>query len=351
MKDCYMENRRVLVIGSAENSSGGISSVIKTMKTMEVWNDYHCWWLGTQIQSNYYTKFWYALKAAFMAIFLVPQYDIIHFHTVPDRLGLLIQLPELLLAKLWKKKVIMHIHMGNQLEQHTRNGLFKWCLKRADKIVLLADRWKKMFTEWYPDIKIDTTVAYNAVRSYEAIPYNKRNKYILFAGYLDDNKACNLLLKAFDKIRDKHNEWSLEILGNGDVSRFKQMAKDMDLTDVALFEGYVEGERKQSFFQHASIHCLCSYNEGFPMVVLEAWEYGIPVISTPVGGLPDVIEEGKNIITFDFGDIEQLATKLDILIDDYELRERMSAYSQDFVKEHFSIQAVNNTWREIYKTL
>lgn len=83
-----------------------------------------CGWLGTQIQSGYGVKLWYALKAYCKAFFTIWTYDIVHFHTVPDKICLIIQMPVLLLALLGRKRIVMHIHMGNQLEEHTHNNLY-----------------------------------------------------------------------------------------------------------------------------------------------------------------------------------------------------------------------------------
>ena len=94
---------KVLIVGSAEKSNGGVSSVIKLMKKMPVWNLYSCYWLGTQIHGKYLKKIWYAIRANIMALFIIWKYDIVHFHTTPDKLGLLIQLPILLFAKLGNK--------------------------------------------------------------------------------------------------------------------------------------------------------------------------------------------------------------------------------------------------------
>lgn len=81
---------KVLMVGSAEQSGGGVASVLRLMKIMPFWEKYHCEWLGTQIQSNYGVKLWFALKAYFKALFTIWQYNIVHFHTVPDNNTLLI---------------------------------------------------------------------------------------------------------------------------------------------------------------------------------------------------------------------------------------------------------------------
>lgn len=346
-----MGNPKVLIVGSAEKSGGGVSSVIKLMKKMTIWEKYSCYWLGTQIQRNYLWKLWFAIKAALITPFIIWRFDIVHFHTVPDKVCLVVQMPELICAKLFGKKVIMHVHMGNQLLQHTHNKLFKWCLNRSDRIVLLADKWKKLFEQEFADVKVPLNVVYNACDTSGKHPLVEKEKLIIMAGYFDDNKAPDILIKAWSKLKEMYPEWRLVLMGNGDVERFRRIAYDFEVDKCISFPGYLVGKEKEIIWNRASIFCLCSYNEGFPMVVLEAWNYGIPVISTPVGGLPDVIVEGKNCLTFPFGDIDMLASQLKTLIDNTKLREEMGVFSKQFVKDTFSLDSVNDMWDSLYSDM
>lgn len=342
---------KVLMVGSAEQSGGGVSSVIRLIKKMPVWNEYSCYWLGTQIQRNYVWKLWYAVKSWLIALFIIWHYDIVHFHTVPDKICLIIQFPVFLLALVGRKKIIMHIHMGNQLNEHTENGLFLWHLKKADRIVLLAQRWEKLFKEKFHTIETPTTVLYNACDPVGRVPYENKHKSIIFAGYMDDNKAPNILLDAWAKLKDKYSDWKVTLMGNGDIDRFVNMAHEKGLQDCVEFTGYVRGQKKVYYFTHAAIYVLCSYNEGFPMVVLEAWAYGIPIVSTPVGGLPDVIVENKNCCTFDFGDSDGLADRLERLINDEDLRKEMSQYERNFVVRTFSLNSINRDFETLYSEI
>ena len=326
-----------------------MASVIRTMERMPLWQEFNCYWLGTQIQRNYAWKVWYALKAYFIALCIIWRYDIVHFHTVPDRICLVIQLPVFLLARLGRKKIIMHIHMGNQLEEHKKNRFFLWCLRRADLIILLAKKWERLFKEWFPCVGVPTTVVYNASTHVEKVDWVKKEKRILMAGYLNENKAPDLLLKAWRSIKDDYPDWRVSILGNGEVERFKKMATEMGLAETVEFLGYITGTKKQMFFESASVFCLCSYQEGFPMVVLEAWEYGIPVVTTPVGGLPDVIEEGKNVLTFGFGDWPGLSKQLKRLMDDEAVRRAMADYEYEFVEHEFSSLSINRKLLTVYE--
>lgn len=339
---------KVLIVGSAEQSGGGVASVIKLMKKMPVWKQYHCYWLGTQIQRNYAWKAWYALKAYMIALFIIWRYDIVHFHTVPGKICLVIQMPIFLLALLGKKRIIMHIHVGNQLKKHTHNSLFLWCLKRANIIVFLAKKWEMLFKTSFSEINTPTTVLYNACEQVEEVATEEKQKIIIMAAYFNDNKAPDLLLKAWADIKDEYPDWQVYMLGNGEVKRFQTMAKEMSVSDSVTFTGYIVGKEKEDFFKKASIYCMCSYEEGFPMVVLEAWSYGICVVTTPVGGLPDVLEAGKNAEVFDFGDWRQLANKLKHLMSSDEKRQEMAVYSRRFVMEKFSTRQINSELDKIY---
>lgn len=338
-----------MMVGSDEKSAGGVSSVIKTMKAMPFWQEYSCFWLGTQIQRNYLWKVIYILKAAIIALFIMWRYDIIHFHTTPDRSGLLIQMPEFLLAKLLGKKIIIEIHVGNQLNDNTNNKLFKWVLRKAHLIILLAEQWERLFKSKYADINVPTAVLHNACEVAAPITMAEKEKSIIMAAYFNANKAPDLLLKAWTKLKYKYPEWKITMMGNGEVKRFRQMSHDMGLDDCVSFPGYVTGAEKENYWRKASIYCMCSYNEGFPMVVLEAWAHGIAVVTTPVGGLPDVIEEGKNCLTFSFGNADALAEKLELLISNKQLRYDLAEYSQQFVKDKFSTEKINNDISNLYE--
>ena len=346
-----IRNKRVLVVGSAEESRGGVAEVIRMMKKMPVWEQYHCYWLGTQIQRNYAWKLWYAVKANVMALFIIWRYDIIHFHSVPDKIDLVIKLPIFLLALLGRKKIIMHIHMGNQLKNHTQNELFKWCLRRANLILLLAKKWQSLFHDLYADIKTPTTVLYNACEYVPEVPLEEKENIIIMAAYLNDNKAPDLLLKAWKQIGHQFPNWKIYMLGNGEVERFEKMAQSLELSDSVKFTGYVVGKEKEDYFRKASIYCMCSYEEGFPMSVLEAWANNICVLTTPVGGLPDVLEDGKNALVFNFGDWQELSKKLSFLIENKKNRQEMAEYSRGLVYQRFSVRELNKEVLQIYESI
>ena len=346
--------KRVLIVGSAENSAGGVSSVIKLMKKMPVWEEFECYWLGTQIQRNYFWKFWYAVKANVIALFIIWRYDIVHFHTVPDKICLIIQLPIFILSLIGKKKVIMHLHIGNQLEREKERNLsiFRWCMKKSNVVVVLSNHLRDILVKKYSDIKTKKIVLYNACEDVTPISYEMHDKTILFAGAINKNKACDLLIDAFKSVHDEFGDWKLQLLGCGPLeSECKSKVMSLGLSEFVEFTGYLEGTEKQAYFKKAGIYAMCSFLEGFPMVVLEAWAYGVPVVSTPVGGLVDVLEDGKNAYVFNFGNVEELSSQIKKMIKNSEHRRLMSEYCKVFVADNFSKQIINRQIENLYAEL
>ena len=84
------------------------------------------------------------------------------------------------------------------------------------------------------------------------------------------------------------------------------------------------------------------------MVVLEAWARGIAVVTTPVGGLPDVIEESKNCLTFPFDDVDALTMQLCKLMESPKLRRDMAEYSKSFGERVFAPLKVNESIEKLY---
>lgn len=346
-----MHNPRVLVVGTSEKSVGGISSVIRLLRKMPIWEKYSCYWLGTQIHASKWKKALYAFKGNLLALCIVWKFDIVHFHTTPDRFGLFIQLPVLLLAKLLGKKTVMHIHVGNQLENHTSNNFFKWWMRRCDHIVLLAQKWKSLLGEKYKDIQTPCSVIYNACEERTFVPMDDKEKYIIFVGTHNPNKSPDLLLEAWAKIHKKFPDWRVKFMGGGNLEGTRCKSVELGVSDTVDILGFCWGKDGGRIFSKASIYAMCSFYEGFPMAVLEAWGYGAAVVTTPVGGLPDVIEENKNCLTFDFGNAQQLAACLEKLICDRELRTKMSVYSRQFVYQHFSLSSISDEFARLYETL
>lgn len=340
------------MVGAARESTGGVTTVLNLCEKMPMWKRWGCYWLGTQRHGALSIKLWYAVKSFIKAFFIIWKYDIIHFHTTPDKGGLLIQMPIFLLAKLGRKKTIMHIHVGNQLNDHTKNRFFLWWMKKCDIVVLLAKKWQKLLSDKYPQVKTPTAVIYNACEEKEFVPMEKKDKTIVFVGSMNANKAPEILIRAWAKIERQFPKWNVKFMGSGNTEeQNKQLVQDLGIEKRVDFMGFCRGRQLAENFSHASVYVMCSYQEGFPMSVIEAWAYGAAVVTTPVGGLPDVIEEGKNCLTYSFGDSDELAEQLKRVLNDAYLRGLLGKYGHDSAYQHFSMNKINDSFEQLYKSL
>lgn len=352
---------RVLVVGSARRSGGGVASVIRLFEQMPVWREYGCYWLETQIQAGTLTKLWYAVRASVKGFFMMPGFDAVHMHTVPDR-SMTVQLPIMLWARLWRKKVILHIHCGNQLAMPmcTKDRIAQWCMGQADALILLAESFMPLLDRYWPGAKGKRFVLYNPHVGRGMLEAVEKKKTILFAGIFNNNKAADVLIKAFAKVHRSYPDWRLQLLGNGpEESNLRNLIHECGLDGQVDMPGYLFGADKESYFKTAGIYAMCSHYEGFPMVVLEAWSHATAVVTTPVGGLPDVLvslEEHQsglscneaNAMVFDYDDAEGLSLRLSRLMRDDSLRCNLGENGRRLVMNRFSMDRINEDLRRIY---
>ena len=87
------------------------------------------------------------------------------------------------------------------------------------------------------------------------------------------------------------------------------------------------------------------------MAVLDAWAYGLPVVTTDVGGIPDIADDGKNLLLFKPGDVDTLAEKLEAIISDEELCKRLSAESIKLATNKFRLNEITKHIGIIYEDL
>lgn len=341
-------DKKVLVLSTSRYTRGGITAVLKLYEQSEMWQRYHCRWIGTHRDGNNVRKMLYYLRAVVQYVFLLPFFDIVHFHISLPR-TVQRKYPLFKLAKILGKKTIIHLHCGSQID-NIWSQKYQTMFEQCDCGILLSENLKQKIEEHIG--KSDKfQVVYNPCAIIaDTANYEKQN-CILFSGTLYEGKGYRDLIRAFAKIATKYPEWKIVLAGNGEVEQARNLANELEVPGQVELLGWVKGEAKHKAFCEAKALCLPSYAEGFPMAVLDAWAYGLPVITTPVGGVPDVAVDGENMLLFNPGDIEKLAHQLERIIVSDELREHLSKKSYEMSKGLFSLKAVTTKIARIYDKL
>lgn len=338
---------KVLIVATSKKTHGGITAVIKAHEIGEQWKKYHCHWVQTHRDGSNLVKIVYLMYALVDYIFRLPYYDIVHIHfSHPVSAKRKVIFAKL--AKLFHKKLILHLHCGNIHE--IWNSDYDFLFSSADKAIFLSKKLQCMVEE-HIGKSYTHQVIYNPCPIVNVAPIHNLKNEIVYFGILNDKKGYQDLLKAFAKIALKYPQWNIIFAGNGDIEKGKMLAQSLNVTQQVKFLGWVTGDEKQQIFCEASIFCLPSYTEGFPMAVLDAWAYGLPVITTPVGGIPDVARDGENMLLFNPGDIDMLSKQLERMMEDGNLRAKIAKASNDFAITTFSIDAINRQIGDLYEKL
>lgn len=341
---------KVLVVATSRKTRGGITSVVKAHEIGMQWKEYHCKWIETHRDGSMGRKLWYLVTALAKYVTLLPFYDIVHIHIATTSSAKRKQI-FFYLAKLLRKKTIFHFHPSNEkfLFEPFNQRLYKKLFSKADLVLVLSEQWRK----WLKDslgVMDNVRVLYNPcpiVCRREDV----RKKHILFAGTVIPRKGYETLLRGFALIARKHPEWKVIFAGNGETERGKRIAQDLGIEHQVEFLGWVSGKDKEKIFHEASVYCLASEGEGFPMGVLDAWAYGIPCVMTPVGGIPDIVKDKENGLLFNVGDYEQLAEQLDLYIGNATLRQAIVEETDKLANKKFNTNHINRELGYIYQKM
>lgn len=340
---------KVLIVATSKMTRGGITSVIKGHETGEQWKLHHCKWLQTHRDGNIVFKLGYFISALLEYFILLPFYDIIHVHLASGAISAYRKYIFIKAAKLLKKKVIIHYHPSSEkwIFQPSRKVFYRDLFLQADLILVLSGQWKKWLMEAL-SLNEKIEILYNPCPSVKRID-NLRENSILFAGTIIPRKGYETLLRGFAQIAFKYPEWRITFAGNGEIENAKSIAERLHLENQVEFLGWISGNKKSQVFQKASVYCLASDGEGFPMGILDAWAYGVPCVVTPVGGIPDIIVNGKNGLIFPVGDYHMLATQLEKIIVNKELRNEIVRATDEYVNTVFDVNVINQQLAFIYR--
>lgn len=339
---------RVLVVSTSKRTRGGITAVLRLYEKSSMWQRYHCKWVGTHRDGNNICKLWFFVKGLAEYCVLLPFYDIVHIHFSLVHSAKR-KFPFFWLAKQLGKKVVIHLHCGSQIDE-IWNGTYQTMFEQCDCGILLSESLKTKI-EKHIGKSEKLRVIYNPCPIIHDTTYYDKKNHILFSGTLYEGKGYRDLICAFAKVAARYTDWKLVMAGNGEVEIARSLASNLGILNQVELLGWVNGDAKHRVFCESKVLCLPSYAEGFPMAVLDAWAYGLPVISTPVGGISDVAVDNVNMLVFEPGNIDALSRKLEIIMSNEMLRSQLSAESQRLAAEVFNLNTVTDKVAEIYDML
>lgn len=164
---------------------------------------------------------------------------------------------------------------------------------------------------------------------------------IFFLSNLLIDKGVLILLDVCKYLKEQGYTFLCDVVGGETAEinavRFKQECEQRGITDYVIYHGKKYGEEKLIFFQQADIFVLPTFNECFPLVLLEAMEQGLPCVASAIGGIPEIIDEGKTGFLIPCRKVQPLAERIGLLLKDISLRKQLGEAGRAKFKREYTL--------------
>lgn len=236
-------------------------------------------------------------------------------------------------------------------------GVFRRTFGRARAFIVLASQVRSRLAEWGVTAPVHlgmTAVSQSlldGVKPADAAPRPSNEPLrILFLARLERSKGIRETLAAFALLRERKVAATLTVAGDGaardDVQAF--IAAHPQLSPVIQAVGDVRGGRKRELFMQHDLYCFPSYTEGMPTSVLEAMYFGLPVVTSAVGGLVDFFEDGRMGRMLRDIDAASIADAIAGLAASPDAMRAMGARNREFASTHFTAAAAADRLTAVY---
>ena len=222
--------------------------------------------------------------------------------------------------------------------------LIKKIWKDAAEVIANSQGLKELALKSNPKQKIGTI--YNGIDTEKFKPNPKNNDTFIItpgASRLTSRKGLVYLIKAVDKLSKKYQQLELKIMGDGEGerARLEEIVDKLNLRGRVVFLGRIPREKTFSYYQEADVFVLPSLNEGMSNAMLEALATGLPILATDTGGSKELIMEGENGYIIEMKNAQDIADKLEKIINDFELKKKMGEASRK--------KALEMSWEKVAK--
>ena len=364
-----MKKLKVLMIGPGKGKPGGILALTEalvpvlaqqvqllyfpTVKRMAFQEMGEASWRNVGLAFSQYGRF---LKTLWQF-----RPDLIHLHT-SQGMGWFKDTFYIWVSKLLRYRLVLHVHAAAFDELYSKQPRpLRWytrlMMRWADAVIAVSTGWGEVLADLVPAERIHTFRPCLNVHEFTRPLATNGNGTVnaLFLGTIGPRKGAFDLLAAAQHLKAQGTSFHLWVAGGeerrGDLNRAQMQVVKMRLEESCEFVGTVEGEKKSQLLREAQLFVLPSYNEGLPFAVIEALAAGLPVVATPVGGIPEVIKDGYNGFLIPPGDVAQLVQKLQHLATDPQLRQTMGQRGREIAEQELDVHPYTERLVTLYQSL
>ena len=348
----------VLFVAPSLGWKGGISSVVNEYKNAIDPFHFQPSTTSEDIRITFLSFPFLFVQFCFKLLVTHRQVKIVHIHGA-SKGSFYRKYALFLVAKyLFRKKVIYHMHgamyhLFYANASHFVRGRIRHFVNSTDCLIVLSDWWRDYFSEHFQPQMI--RIIPNIVRATSPPTLAKRAAgpvRFLFLGRIGERKGIYDLLKVLQTYRSAlQGKYVLELGGDGETEKLQRLITQYELSESVKFIGFVTGQQKNQQLQEADIYLLPSHNEGLPISILEAMSFGLPIISTNVGGIPEVVVPDENGLLIEPGDHAAIFAAIKFFTDHPDKITAYGKRSYEMVAQRYFPTPVMRSLAELYQTL
>lgn len=354
---------KIILLTQDPHLPGGIANLFKIFKPkFRVPVDYYI--MGSRSSTEHlFSKVRRLVRDYRSYMLALKTHDIVHLNTSLRIKSFFRDAVFLLLAKSCDKKVLLFIHGWNPRFEKTITRHLLWVFKhvffQADVIIVLCEQFKQRLLDWgyQQEIQLLSTAVDDALVEVCTLDHilqkiQDDTFQLLFLSRIEKQKGVYETIEAYAQLKSRYPFLRLTIAGVGsELPHVMDYAQTKNIRDVE-FPGFIQGREKQRMLKKAHLFCFPTrYGEGMPTNVIEAMAFGLPVITTPVGGLKDFFIPGEMGYFTPANKPTELARLIETLILDHALRTNMGIHNFEYARGHFLASQVVNRLEELYAQL
>jgi glycosyltransferase involved in cell wall biosynthesis len=337
---------KVLMLGPALDVRGGVSSVERLIVSQ-----LDVEFVPTMTEHGA----WSRLKTYLGALRRVLQSadEVVHIH-FSIRGSALRKAILCLAARAVGKPVVLHAHGSCFREFYhalpwPERRLLAFAFGGCERFIALSASWRGFYLSAFGLDPDRVVVLRNPVELPPIVPARAGRKEltIAFLGRIGERKGAYELVRAFAQLPGNVR---LELAGDGDGERVLALAACLGVADRVRVHDWLSPEERDALLARVDLFVLPSRNEGLPMAMLEAMGWGLPVVVTPVGGIPEVVRHGENGWLVTPGDVSGLATALTELLGNEPLRLSLGQAARRAVSS-LGLEAYSRSLQALYASL
>ena len=351
--------KKVCMIVQDKAVKGGIAAVISGYYGSRLEKDYKMIYVESYKDGGKLTKLVKGIRGyiKFIKVLLVDKPDLVHIHSSFGP-SFYRKLPFIYMASWAKKPIINHIHGADFDEFYTNSSekkkrQIKKVYGKCKILVALSEEWKQRLEKIVPKEKIMVIENYSVLHE-DALKERcsrQSNHEVLFLGELGRRKGCYDIPSVIEDVAKDIPDVKFILAGAGfaqDETAIKQLIKEKGIEQNVEFPGWVRGNQKDKLLREADVFYLPSYNEGMPMSILDAMGYGLPIVSTNVGGIPKIVHDDENGFCFEPGNVMEMGKAIEnLLLENKRLEASISSF--EIVKRGYSLEQHIKKLEKCYK--